>query len=144
MDTAQAAMKNIKLPEKTQIQIQKYLGFSQRFLDSQNELERFMDMISPGLRIEVIKHIFSKVLQKNEVFRVDKVLIRFVTDNLETQIHLPDKFVIRIGEEPNGMYFISSGILDVKVKDEFKNEVICNELSQGSYFGEVAVINKCH
>lgn len=68
MDTAQAAMKNISLPEKTQIQIQKYLGFSQRFLDSQNELERFMEMISPALRTEVIKHIFSKVLMKNEIF----------------------------------------------------------------------------
>lgn len=103
-----------------------------------------MEMISPSLRIEVIKHIFQNVLMRNEIFQKDKSLIKFVTDRLETQLYLPDKFVVTQGSESDGLYFISSGIVEILVKNEFGKEVkVPNDLESGKYFGEIAVINEC-
>ena len=95
-------------------------------MDSQNELEKFFKMISPSLKVEVIKHIFSKVLAKSDIFSEDKDLIKYTTDRLETEIHLPDKYVVVQGQVSNGLYFISNGILEIRVKNENGKERVCN------------------
>ena len=75
-------MKNIQLPEKTQRRIVKYLGVSQHYLESQNELIEFFDMISPSLKKETIRHIFSNIVSKNQAFDRDESISEFVIENL--------------------------------------------------------------
>ena len=94
LDVANSAMKNMKLPEKTQSSIVKYLSMQQRYLDLENELAMFFGMISPGLKLEVIKHIFNNVLSKNAIFQGDKNLIKFITDRLDAELYMPETNVI--------------------------------------------------
>lgn len=68
LDTANAAMKNLSLPEKLQVQVTGFLTYSKALLESQEELEQFLQMISPSLRQKVLKHIFGDILENNPVF----------------------------------------------------------------------------
>jgi hypothetical protein len=68
LDIANAAMKNLSLPEKLQVQVTGFLTYSKALLESQEELEAFLQMISPSLRQKVLKHIFDEILHMNPVF----------------------------------------------------------------------------
>ena len=81
----------------------------QRFLDFQNELEQFFGMISPGLKLEVFRHIFNNVINKNELFQNNKSLIKFIIDRIETEIYMPESNVILQNDDAHHLYFISSG-----------------------------------
>jgi hypothetical protein len=58
IDTANTAMKNIKLPEELQTRVIQYMQYQQSTLDQQKELEKFFMMISPSLKNEVTRYIF--------------------------------------------------------------------------------------
>lgn len=68
LDIANAAMKGLGLDERLQVQITGFLTYSKALLESQEELEAFLSMISPSLRHKVLKHIFSDTLIANPVF----------------------------------------------------------------------------
>ena len=109
MDIANAAMKNLSLPEKLQVQVSGFLTYSKALLESQEELEQFLQMISPSLRQKVLKHIFGDILESNPVFCRNPYLIDFVIKRLFTNIFLPEFSVVTQGEKGDTMYFISKG-----------------------------------
>ena len=53
-------MKNMKLPQKIQTRVISYLQYIQQTLNQQNELGEFFKLISPSLKEEVIRFIFSE------------------------------------------------------------------------------------
>ncbi len=69
IDGANTVMMNLKLPKDLQKQVLDYLIYTQSNLDRQKELDAFKKMISPSLKIEVVRHIFADVIKNNEVFR---------------------------------------------------------------------------
>lgn len=109
LDTANAAMKNLGLHEKLQVQITGFLTYSKALLESQEELENFMDMISPSLRHRVLKHMFSNTLVTNKVFGGNIEMIEFMSKRFETQILLPEFSIIQQGEAGNDLYAIAKG-----------------------------------
>ena len=94
IDTANTAMKNIQLPDMTQIKVLSFLTYTQTLLESQKELETFLEMISPSLRIEVLDFIFRDLIGSNDVFDKNKDLIDFITRNLSTHIYQPEQYII--------------------------------------------------
>lgn len=58
IDIANDAMKTLGLPEKLQVEITGFLTYSKSLLESQEELEAFLMMISPSAREKVLKHMF--------------------------------------------------------------------------------------
>ena len=65
IDTANTAMKNLKIPNKLQTEVINYLLFTQSNLDKQNEMDKFKTMISPSLRKTIARHVFSKIIFKD-------------------------------------------------------------------------------
>jgi len=59
---ANTTMCNMLLPEHLRDDIREFLVTTQNNLDNQNELDHFMQMISPSLRNRVTKHIFIKAI----------------------------------------------------------------------------------
>ena len=108
-DITTTTMKNLNLPEKLQTKVTGFLTYTQRYLDAQNELKRFLDMISPSLREEVIQHIFAETLKNNPIINFDPSLISFLTKKLETRIHMPEDEIITQGEVGQYLYFIAKG-----------------------------------
>lgn len=144
LDIANAAMKNLSLPEKLQVQVTGFLTYSKSLLESQAELEAFLQMISPSLRQKVLKHIFADILYANPVFCTNNYLIEFVIQNLNTNIFLPEYSVVTQGEKGDAMYFISKGECEVTVVDHKGVKSNPPALKSGDLFGEVALLLNCN
>jgi hypothetical protein len=61
-------MKTIKLNENVQNKIVEYLTQRWNDLDTQNEIESLMNMISPSLKQIVTQHLFLNAIQSISVF----------------------------------------------------------------------------
>lgn len=64
-----------------------------------------------------------------------------VADALSTKLYKPDELIFRQNEEPNGIYFIESGQVDI-IQETNAQKLLLRRLKVGEYFGEVALINK--
>lgn len=144
LDTANAAMKNLSLSEKLQVQVTGFLTYSKALLESQEELEEFLQMISPSLRQKVLRHIFKEILEKNPVFGKNKYLIDFVIKRLYTNIFLPEFSVCTQGEKGDSMYFISKGECNVTVTDHKGEKNELPTLKKGDLFGEISLLLSCN
>lgn len=98
LDTANDAMRNLGLPEKLQVEITGFLTYSKSLLESQQELEEFLYMISPSSRQKVLKFMFTTALMDNPIFQGSQVVIDFVSARLDTRILLPEYIVVTQGE----------------------------------------------
>lgn len=138
VDVANAAMRNLSLPEKLQVQVTGFMTYSKALLESQEELEAFLQMISPSLRQKVLQYIFKDELKNNPVFYNNDGLIEFVIKNLNTHIYLPEFTIISQGEQGSDIYFISKGECTVTITDHkgIKNDA--PSLGPGDFFGEIA------
>lgn len=140
IDTSNDAMRNLGLPEKLQVEITGFLTYSKALLESQEELEDFLLMISPSARQKVLKFMFTAALMKNPIFQESQVIIDFVSARLETRILLPEYSVILQGELGDCLYTISKGECNVTVTDHKGNPHNVNNLEMGAIFGEVALL----
>ena len=95
IDTANTAMKNLKLPEELQRRVQNYLIYTHSTLDNQQELDEFLGMISPSLKLEVTTHIFSVVILNNYMFKDAPEVVDFMVHKLVTLLYLPEDEIIR-------------------------------------------------
>jgi hypothetical protein len=68
MDTAKTAMKNMGLPSTLQNKVINYLLYTQGNLDKQREFRIMNSLISPSLKMEVIRTIFSQIIILNPIF----------------------------------------------------------------------------
>jgi len=70
VDTANTAMSNINLPDPLQAKVRDYFLFTQPTLEQQQELNKFMALLSPNLIQNIQQHIFKDVLARNEIVQV--------------------------------------------------------------------------
>ena len=77
LDTANTAMKNMKIPDRLQGKVQNYIMSTESTLSIQRELQDFLDILSPslrcealfnGIRLEVLQHIFQQSIESNFLF----------------------------------------------------------------------------
>jgi len=87
-------MENIKLPNYLQLSVLSFLMYTETHIHSQLELESFLEMISPSLRVAVVKHIFHTLITDSEVFKGQEDVINFITRKMETKIYLPEAYII--------------------------------------------------
>eukprot|EP00347_Sterkiella_histriomuscorum_P003990 403362169 len=148
LDSANTAMKNLKLPKDIQNQVVKFIKTTQSSLDQQKELDLFLSMISPSLRKEVIKFIFDVILRENDLFkklsksRIQNSLGKIVSQ-LQTLLFLPEDQIIAQGDDSLYLFFLSRGNVQVSVRNHRQKEVISNNLQAGAMFGEIGLIYNC-
>lgn len=69
IDSVNLAMHNIMLPLNLAKEIRDYVVMTQNKMDLQAELNRFLEMISPKLRLKVSWHIFNHIFETNFVLK---------------------------------------------------------------------------
>lgn len=111
VDTANTAMKNLAIGRDVQEEVRDYFLFTQVTLDEQQELEKFLKLLSPSLKLEVTIHIFAQQMKNKLLAGQSKVdqTIRFLVMKLVTVLSVPEDVLIRQDEESNDMYFIAKG-----------------------------------
>ena len=142
LDSCNTAMRNLSIQKDLHSDVVGYLTYTEGLLESQNELETFLSLISPSLKERVIKHIFFTVLSETELFRGRNLLIETLTRKLVTQTWKPEEIIINQGDDPDHLYLIARGGCNVYVRNRINAKVKVNVLKSGDIFGEVALINK--
>jgi len=143
IEDAHTTMKNLKIPEELQKEVSKYLLYTHFNLEQQNELDLFLSQLSPSLKLHVRNSILKEAISKNVIFEDNGEVITEILMDLSILLFQPETVIIRQGHEGKMMYFIAKGECAIFVSNEKKQEVMVNEMKDGEYFGEVALIKNC-
>jgi len=145
IDTANTAMKNLVIGPEVQQEVRNYFLFTQVTLDEQQELEKFLELLSPSLKLEVTIHIFAKLMKKklfsNQHSKVDQT-IRMLVSKLETVLSVPEA-IFRQDDDSNDMYFIAKGECEVRRDYKRRDHEKIRTLRPGDHFGEISLIYGC-
>ena len=141
LDTWNNAMRNLKIPKEIQTDVIGYLIYTEGLLDSQNELETFLSLISSTLKEKVTKHIFTLTLNDADIFKGRNLLIEALTKALVIRTCKPEEVIMEQEDEPDNLYFIAKGGWNVFVRNKANLRTKANVLKAGDLFGEVAIIN---
>ena len=143
LDTWNNAMRNLKIPKEIQTDVIGYLIYTEGLLDSQNELETFLSLISSTLKEKVTKHIFTLTLNDADIFKGRNLLIEALTKALVIKTCKPEEVIMEQEDEPDNLYFIAKGGWNVYVRNKANLRTKANVLKAGDLFGEVSIISNC-
>ncbi|XP_031571692.1 potassium/sodium hyperpolarization-activated cyclic nucleotide-gated channel 2-like [Actinia tenebrosa] len=123
-----------RLPVDLREKFTKY--YEHRFQGKMFDEEKILHEISRPLRQKVINYNCRNLVRSVPFFvDADADFVSAIITNLKFEVYLEGDEIIREGELGTEMYFLKEGIVDVFVG---KNKV--NELTDGSYFGEISVL----
>ena len=111
-----------------------YLWMNSKTLNEQEVLQYLPDK----LKTEIAIHVHFATLKKVNIFeQCEAGLLEELVLKLRAQVFSPGDYVCRKGDIGKEMYIIKTGKLEVV--DE--NQVVLATLTDGSYFGEISILN---
>lgn len=119
LDMVSQTMRSLKLPEKVQDNVLKYLQFINETPGVHQDMQRFLELLSPTLRKQILSHIHKNVIEGIDILRnCSRIERDFIVANLQTVLFLQDDIIIRQGEDSNCLYFINRGKVAVKILEQ--------------------------
>ena len=89
-------MRSLKLPEEMQDNVLKYLQYIHETPDVQQDLDKFLSLLSPSLKNQILIHLHSTVIKRIEILQAcSKVEIGFIVNHLKTLLFLPGDVILR-------------------------------------------------
>ena len=144
--------------------MEQYIIHVQQIPDMQQDVQLFLNLLSPSLRSQILFHVYKTLVRKIPIFeQCSSIELRYIMNNMRTIIFLPGDDIIRQGDTGKKLYFISRGKVEVWIgpddyqekSDEHKSEgsesVSCSsrpatvmklvrDMDEGEYFGEISLI----
>ena len=137
LDMVNQYMRHSRLPKELRGKLRTYFELcfpSKRSFDEVGILSE----ISPPLRQEICLHKCRAVLSTLQVLNsAEGGLAGAISQELERVVYVSGDHIIREGEEPEGMYFVSQGQVEVVAA----SGDILSVLGPSSFFGEMALLN---
>lgn len=91
------------------------------------------------LRTEIAVQVHLETLKRVQIFAdVEPGLLKEIVLKLRLQVYSPGDYICKKGEPGKEMYIVSSGRLQVMQDD---SETVIATLHDGSYFGEISILN---
>lgn len=103
VENATNTMRNLAIPEILQNKVHSYLTSTQATLDQQKEFDTFLGILSPSLKLEVTRHIFSESIMINPLFEQKREIIDIILHDLQTLLYYPEDEICHQGS--NGKIF---------------------------------------
>lgn len=123
-------MKNVDLPIDLSLDIRNYMISTQSTMDQQIEMDRFLNLICPSLKLKVSWQLFRVVINSNSVFLYIKKnnkaiaadvnefddtgggsdLVSIIVRKLTILLTAPEDYIIK--QDDTGNYFIFLAYLD--------------------------------
>ena len=69
LDMVSQTMRSLKLPEEMQDNVLKYLQYIHETPDVQQDLDKFLALLSPALKNKILLHIHEKVIKQTRIFQ---------------------------------------------------------------------------
>lgn len=143
IEVASQTMKNIKLTEGLQREVQDYLVDRYSDIDNQRDLDNLLSLLSPYLRFRITQHVFFNTLCRMRIVEGLPEAIEFVVSNIEILQFMSDEYIIKQGQKATQMYFLAQGSCEVIVRNQLRKDVFVRDLIPGTLFGEVALLFDC-
>jgi len=139
VDMVNQYMRHAQLPHRLRLKLRTYyqLRFpGHRAFDEENILSELSAPLTHEVRLQKCQGVLTalNILEKD-----DPAIAFYLCDKLNRIVFVAGDYVIREGQEAAGMYFISSGLVEV-VSSSAPGEVITT-LGAQSFFGEMALLN---
>jgi voltage-gated potassium channel len=137
MDEINTFMRFRKIPLDLQRQIRSYYDYLWESRRGYSEGHVLADL-PDSLRLKVSIFTNKSMLEKVPIFEgAGDALVEELLMHLKPAIFTPGDYVFRTGDVGDGMYFISSGHVEVVSSD---GKTVYATLSPGGYFGETALL----
>lgn len=130
LDTASSAMMKLQISDPVQNKIKEYLVVTHSSWDQQKNMEEFMQMLSPSLKLEVTREIFDDCILENKVFEKKTEVLEFILQDIVIARFEPEDTICRQGDEGKCIFIIASGSCTVYVYDQFNKESEWNTLTK--------------
>ncbi|ETW05615.1 hypothetical protein H310_03351 [Aphanomyces invadans] len=147
MEQLLSSMNLMRLPLDLQNRINEYyqvMWERHGTLDGQPLM--FTNELSKNLAVEVELFVRMDMINRVPVFqKCSKKVVQDLVMNLELQVYLPGDYIVVKGEVGMDMYFVQNGECEVTKPSTtgFGNDEILKKLTQGDYFGEIALLMNC-
>jgi voltage-gated potassium channel len=126
-----------EIPQGLQKRIRNYYEYLWKQKIGSNEAD-FIAGLPDGLKTEVELFLKRDILERIPIFKgINDNFLREVSLHLRPVVYTPGDYIFKKGDRGSEMYFLIKGKLNVITGDESK---ILNTLSDGDFFGELALI----
>ena len=116
LEMVSQTMRSLKLPEEMQDNVLKYLQYIHETPDVQQDLDKFLALLSPALQNQIFYHLHSKVISQVEILKqCSSIEISYIVNHLKTLLFLPDDIIISQDEDSFHLYFINRGIVNISI-----------------------------
>ena len=93
---------------------------TQNLHDSQREMNKFIEILSPTLKNEVLEYIFIAAFEVNPAFKGNRKNLITLIQGILPFMQRPDDIIVEQGDESKNFYFIADGTCQVSFLDHFK------------------------
>ncbi|EQC30613.1 hypothetical protein SDRG_11668 [Saprolegnia diclina VS20] len=140
-DRVKDYMKERKLPKALCTRIRRYYEF---YLAQQDDGTELLSDLSDDLRTQLVLYLNRDVVSKIPFFaRQDDACISYLMGILYQEYCTPCEYVFHEGEYGRHMYFLVKGTVEVLIHAGTPSEMLCKVLTEGSFFGELAMLLSC-
>ena len=149
MDLVNKYMAFRKIPSDLREEIRKFFNYISESDAKKNELlsERvILEELSPELRVAVLCHVNSGLLEKIPLFNEiqecigqSRSILQEMVLHMRSQVFRPLESVLKEGSAGNELFFVTSGTC-VQIK---WNAITVNVLTEGEYYGECGFLYSC-
>lgn len=132
-------MKYRRIPIDLRTRIRQYHLFLQQSRKGWNE-EEILDDLPQYMRMELAMNMNRGIIEKVPLFKIEGISRTFITSLVMSfipRVMLPNTVIVHKGDIGREMFFIVSGFVEIILDDG----TVVAKLGEGSFFGEVALIN---
>ncbi|KAL0476431.1 hypothetical protein AKO1_006294 [Acrasis kona] len=142
LDSIRAFMEYRKLPSSIQAKLIDYFTYVFETRNTLNE-SVVLQELPPYIRQEVVMYMNRDIIAKVPIFQgLEEQFIASIVLKLRPRVGLPQSFVLRKGDIGREMFIITKGSVEVVSEPDEKGErKVFVELGEGSFFGEIALLN---
>ncbi|KAF0718990.1 Aste57867_1353 [Aphanomyces stellatus] len=140
LDRVKDYMKERRLPKPLCSRIRRYFDFYMSQKEIADE-SAFLEDLSDDLRTQLVLHLNRDVVSKISFFsHQDDACVSYLMGILYQECCTPGEYIFYEGEYGRHMYFLVKGIVEVVIHVGTPNEIVCKVLTEGSFFGELAML----
>ncbi len=142
VDTVNAYMRYAQLPSELRSKLREYLELAYPAKCAFDEDAILAELTAP-LRQQVHLHKCGHVLETLHVVHTggDPGMPGAIAAALQHVVFVVGDYIMREGTRPEGMYFLTSGTVEVVKGAGSGKEQLITSLSSGSFFGEMALLS---
>ena len=105
------------------------------------EEKQLLEQLPMYLHLEVAKLVNNDIIEKVPLFKdVSREFLNAIILHMEPSVVMTGAYICKTGDVGAEMFFISSGQVNIVIEEEGKADNVVATLTDGCFFGEVALI----